>query len=735
MSLSSVASLVTNQLQFIGLLSEIDVTLPDGMDSVLAWFNFANFDPTPYIGNKSDFPIINFRLLFVVISILLPIVITILIMLLFVATHIVFIYATFTTGVLLIFVWLISTYSGVSVVSTTSNSSYIVVGGLLVGLATLVALLVYLISKFMVTAEEKQIGKEDKLSQDRESARKFHRGPIVVRFLASVAFVLAGLVLKRNIDVNLNFSDLKNILSIVGIGLIVVGGLIFLSFATMITERGRRVGQYIQDFIERYGLVVLLGLINASFVPAMSYCATMFLCHKYVCPGGTAFNSNAYRADGDYDTSESLYCDSCVFQNSQCSSANATYLCPGSTNDRNWRNPDVSCDDSVAVLFFISAAIVIAIYAIAVPMLFFLTTRFLTTEIMLAVRLAFPTRSNNPEEDDRSNWRKKLILVRPTAASLYEAYSYGNRYFVLVSLFHRVFIALIMTTVSPFNSYVSIIIATLLHFVMTIVLMWSRPFLNIMEQGLSVVLSILNVINGLFVIALKVMDTDASSTVTIIFFLVNTVIPAIIAAVLFKIAISRETSAADEKKELEMQQRNAAVNDEYLDETDATVDTEMTQLSLDQFTRERYLSYTFMIGGIFFFIACALSLVGVLKADLPHDRISTSPLQQSLEYSLGPYSSWNNMTSSCCCLITAHPSYEYYTTERWVCPGVTLERGRISRDLNHNGTAIRNVCSTAVYSGCVIEIVESRLSLVCSADAKAQLKAQGVSNWALEYYF
>lgn len=735
MSLSTTFALITNQLQFIGLLSEADVQYPEGMDTVLAWFNFANFDPSPYLGNETDFPIVNFRLLFVIVSIMLPIVITILIMLLFVATHIVFIYAAFTTGVLLIFVWVISTFVGVTV--GTSDDSFLVIGLVLVSVATLVALMVYLINRFYVTEEEKQIGKEDKLRQDRESARKFHRDVTLLRLLASVAFVLTGLILMKYVDVNLTFTNLGTILNIVGIALLCIGVIIFISFILALFERGRSASQKVQDFIERYGLVVLLGLINASFVPAMSYCATVFLCYDYVCDAGKVFNPNAYREDGNYDTTQGLYCDSCNFKNTDtCGSAdNASVLCPGGTRNQNWRNPDVPCDDSVAILFFFAAGIVLAIYAIAVPLLFFLTSRYLTTEIMLSVRLAFPTRTNNPREDERDNWRKKLILVRPTAATLYEAFAYDNRYFILIMLAHRVFVALIMTIVSPYNTYASLVVATIIHLIMFVALMYTRPYLNVMEQGLSVVLAALNVVNGLFVLALKVLNTDAPMVVTIVFFIVNTVVPTIVAMVLFKIAVMRERSSSDEKTELEAQQRNA-VADDFLDETDATVDTEITQLSLDRYTRETYLSYTFMLGGVFFFIACALSLVGILQADLPRERISTSPLQRGLDFSLSEnYNSWDNMTSSCCCLVTAHPTFDFLVAERWVCPSVVLERGRITKDLLHNGTAIRPVCSTDVYTGCSISVVQSRLQLVCTDAATKELQDLGVSDRALEYYF
>ena len=76
---------------------------------------------------------------------------------------------------------------------------------------------------------------------------------------------------------------------------------------------GRRILSKASDFFKDNLLMVMLILINATFIPTIKYAVSQFLCAPYSCPVGYTFNPYVERAANDFSTSPHMYCDRCDF--------------------------------------------------------------------------------------------------------------------------------------------------------------------------------------------------------------------------------------------------------------------------------------------------------------------------------------------------------------------------------------------------------------------------------------
>ena len=158
----------------------------------------------------------------------------------------------------------------------------------------------------------------------------------------------------------------------------------------------------------------------------------------------------------------------------------------------------------------------------------------------------------------------------------------------------------------------------------------------------------------------------------------------------------------------------------------------------DKSTGDKYLGGYFMVVGTFCVVALGACVVGTLRQKADQFLVSTDPLYQRNSIVLAGYSTWPDMTTSCCCLQTAHPSESFSVEERWVCGNKKyLERGRVTRSGADNATAIRSVCAEdATLSGCTIFTNgDGKPYMYCTDTAYASVVPSPVSATAFQYYF
>lgn len=80
--ISTTFNLILTNIQFIGLLNQIDIKWPKEWGDFLDVFSIFNLDPQDIIG-QSEIPFLDFRMLFIIVSIIIPLFINICILLLY----------------------------------------------------------------------------------------------------------------------------------------------------------------------------------------------------------------------------------------------------------------------------------------------------------------------------------------------------------------------------------------------------------------------------------------------------------------------------------------------------------------------------------------------------------------------------------------------------------------------------------------------------------------------------
>jgi hypothetical protein len=156
----------------------------------------------------------------------------------------------------------------------------------------------------------------------------------------------------------------------------------------------------------------------------------------------------------------------------------------------------------------------------------------------------------------------------------------------------------------------------------------------------------------------------------------------------------------------------------------------------DKNTGDKYLGGYFMLVGTCCVLALGACVVGSLRMQPLQYLVSTDPLYQRRSVVLADYTDWDEMTSNCCCLQTAHPSESFSVQERWACKNSrVIERGRLSADGSDDGRFLRAVCAVdPVYSKCFITTSSSgKPYMECTSEQKSALVPTNMTDYAYTY--
>lgn len=679
--------LIIQQVQYISLFNQLDLNWPDGFRSAYTDMEVINLNLRNYVADVS-LPQINYRGLFTIVAVMLPILITLLILVIFQPLIVVILYTVLTFGFVVLAAGLLGNFLGSAALDVASgtSTSYIIAGGSMAGGALLLIALYKTFSKRIKDIAE--------MHQQERYLGSFHRERTLRHMLSTIVLILLGLTLTGLLNFGMNDvlqSSTINIWVYIGYVVLILGFINGAYFIGLLTQRGRNMQDALGNFINRNGLMLLLVGISSTFVPVLTYSLQMLMCRTYECPVGSTFNPYAFREVGSFDTSPTRFCDVCTFYpntaaGATCNSVDRTVvgtnLCDGFRQRQSWIYPDTSCEDKAATMFYFAAVVSIAVFGISIPAVYFVVIRYLTVKVS---GVSYPEMNRDTIE---MQWSKQITMVKPVASSLYEAYNFRMRYFVLVSILQRVLIMIILVVIAPFSAdiVVLVFIVYVLYFVAVTVF---QPFLHGLEKGLSVGLAFANVFNAVVAMYVWKENEDKSiqgTTLFGIYVAVNIAIPLICMIVGHRRTATLPTAADLKLPAVQMREN---------------VDNEQIW---DQKVGQVHLSRVFMIIGVFFVIAFGACVVGMLQTQKGIWQVSTSALYQTNERVLAGYTSWTNMTQHCCCLSTANPSEQFLVQERWVCQnGNVIERGRVNRA--GDGTlSIRPLCALAPSpsSGCII---------------------------------
>jgi hypothetical protein len=350
--------------------------------------------------------------------------------------------------------------------------------------------------------------------------------------------------------------------------------------------------------------LAMFGLASA-FVPVITFCLDMYLCAVYSCPVNSKFNPHASRPEESYSTGSELFCDACVFNSSSCAFDTKT-LCPAFESNRLLKYPSVSCEDEGFLLFEIAAGIILFVFCVIVMILYTKLIRCCTSSLMIDLECKRDTEaewrkplldkvpkvasvassdtfgsgsgsdsssdsgSEPPTppgemlpEGEEEQWAFIMDKSEPKAASLYQAFHYKFRYFIMMDTLHKLAIVISNVVVAPYSK-----LATLpnfiAHIVMLGVLMVFSPYVDPLEQRLSLILAACSCLNGFYAILIWHAPTDFATTGwAIAVVLINVLIPGVAGLIMTVIEVrdalgkKKDELTPDELKAKQLKERVA----------------------------------------------------------------------------------------------------------------------------------------------------------------------------------
>eukprot|EP00759_Apiculatamorpha_spiralis_P037878 PhF_6_TR37504/c0_g1_i3/m.55389 len=235
------AQIFLTHLQFLALLNHLDIPWPSSWRSILSWLEIFNLDFHDLLV-QHDFPQFDFRGMFLIIAVFIPIALTILVLVIFNPFYVILWYAGLVVGSIVLIVGLLGYYlpaaAGVAAERNVAMS-YIILGAIITGACILVAL---------VSSVRKSTGGSGALSAVnlREEALACNVWRSLKHLAVAIGCLVAGGILSGIINVNvegLNQQELStqgNIMRVLSSVLLAFGVACAVYFLINLVEIGRK---------------------------------------------------------------------------------------------------------------------------------------------------------------------------------------------------------------------------------------------------------------------------------------------------------------------------------------------------------------------------------------------------------------------------------------------------------------------------------------------------------------
>eukprot|EP00760_Papus_ankaliazontas_P013408 PhM_4_TR15710/c0_g1_i2/m.28711 len=532
--------MILTHIQFIALLNHLDFDWPASMRDLLNIFNSFNLDFTE-IMIEYDLPRVDFRAMFTLVGVVLPIAIILSVLVIFNKIYVVVWYAVLVVGFIIGAVGAIGYYLP-SATGFASEQS-IAMGYMTIGAAIFITCL-FVAAIYKIRKAQKDNSLE---AQEREATR-FNPRRSAVHFASCFFPLLIGLIFYGIIDTSVTgyavsgSTTQSSVVRIIAIVCMVIGAMAGLYFLINITPPGRRMTYVVTKFIHGNLLKAMFVIISASYIPVISYCVNMFMCVEYSCPEGTKFNPFITRSPGNLSRSDSMFCDPCVFSVADgiasCPNSVAE-LCPAFSDRRLVRYPDITCSMDAHNYFVVAAALSSIVYCVGVPALIHKTVTTCCTIIRRDVRVVEIPGEEELSADEK--WRLQVYMSCAAPSSLYRPFKHMARYFSIIQLAHKLSVVAMLIIVAPFRSDFAIVLTLLFHTAGTIFLFRIKPYLSTMEAALAAILAICSIVNSLYGVYVWQQGDSVPSYTTAIFILLNGVIP-VLAFLCVEVLVNRRAS-------------------------------------------------------------------------------------------------------------------------------------------------------------------------------------------------
>lgn len=585
------------QFQVAGLLGEISMPWPDEFRQVWRVMQVINLDPRQLF-DMAGLPPITFHTMYILVANIVPLVIAVLGLLLFQPLYFVIWYGCLAGSLVGV---------GVGVTMRLENGdtagTWIALGS---GFLLLTCAVIGIAGYFIKHVNDDDKADDERVEQDRrrEKSLRFSRLRTLKFLLLTGATFLGGCMLTGLFVPLPGAKRSSGTIGFIGFFLFFLAAVFFVYLLSSLSQPGRVKIRSLEKFLNANMLLVLLLLINVSYVPTINYCIHSYMCAVYECPAGTVFNPRANRDELSFSTSPDLFCDPCEFRDSRCRAGGSYYvnasltvpptpaptpaattnasnatttapapvtqapapttyqtyeqtvldLCPAFRSTRVWRFPEVSCSDPSLRYFYVSSGLVLVCYLLLVPILYvrliYRITRVVDRDCVLI------------PDDENENldylpptvlYARKVYVVEPAASSLYQPFTLQHKYYSIALLAFRLVIVSVSTIIAAFSPEAALYLLIATHLAALAAVLYQQPFIDTTEYRFALALEVCSVINTGIATAIF-HGADLPGWIIYLLLVVNVFIPLLAALITFKFVRDRNRKKAREAHERAHQQ-------------------------------------------------------------------------------------------------------------------------------------------------------------------------------------
>jgi hypothetical protein len=577
-------SLSALQFQNLAQLTNIPLPWPSQWLSAINVFRFINFDPRDIIV-ATGLPPITFHTLYIFVANVIPLIITVLCLVLFQPVTFVIWYACFVGSLVMLAAGAIMHFAD----GLTLGLWLLVGGGFLFVGSTIVGLVTHFTkedSMHKTTSRSNFEGgalagldDDDDDEEEAETALAYHQKQQqhrekMLRFGAkrsmklcaiTVVLFLVGCLLTGVFFTSLAMSSAeRGTLSVIGYACFVLALIAGIYFVGSLSDAGRARILKVEKFLSANTLLVLLMLINITYMPTVDFCINSYMCATYSCPAGYRFNPYSQRKAGSFATDEALFCDKCTFLDDRCRSPGGTafppnttavgtppagvdplLLCPAFSDSRVWKHPEVSCGDASLTYFFVSSALVLVAYIVIIPLLYGRLIKSVAKRLLSEGELIPEDCEENLEYvAPPAKYDRLVLAIEPAAASLYQPFTIHQKYFMIYLLFFRLVMVLITSVVAAFTTPGALVLLGAVHVCAVVALIHFGPFASRLERNFAYALEGCSLLAIAYAMLLQ-FGVPVPWWVGIIVLVLNIVVPLVVAVMTLRFVQKRSGETGD----------------------------------------------------------------------------------------------------------------------------------------------------------------------------------------------
>lgn len=443
--------IMLNHFQSLSLIGDLDVTFPLEFDMQLSLVDSFALD-TESLG-EIGMPTLGIRWMFTLYACIFPLFMTFLMLLFFnsgtvVVWYFLFLSALACTGAA-VTLFLLPRESD----KYHGNHPFPVMEMLFAGVGLwLLTICLYLIqwqvAKGSMALKIRGQGKKQVLHEydDRYKRRwsllQTLKSIVMVGLLVFIALNLAQSVNPLGLSFPAKGTQPAAYMTIGGVLLLAAGSLVFLRLLCSCCEKGRWLLNKLYGLWVKYFILIVLVALSAVYIPILVVMLEVWACEDVTCPLGSRFPPKLSLIEQIHQTTSELdfastctqqCCDLCSW-NGTCPEPLSVKLCPEVTDARVHIDHSLSCAEHITPYFLPASLLMWFSFTIGVPYLYW--TLIHQHTVML-------DKVKTQGDDAEERWGRNMALSENSGKSLYEIYQKKWRYYKLMQLFQKLFLAIV----------------------------------------------------------------------------------------------------------------------------------------------------------------------------------------------------------------------------------------------------------------------------------------------------